>query len=198
MKRYLDIVITLLITPLLLVYWLMSLVIDREPLFRAWSQGLSLLPGKLGSYIRKNFFYFVMDNCHRNCVIGFGVLFSHPDTDIASGVYIGPQSNVGKCSIGDNTLLGSGVHIVSGGRQHGIDDIDTPIQQQQGYYQKVDVGEDCWIGNGAIVMADVGRKAVVAAGSVVVNDVPPCAIVAGNPAAVIKYRKGSKPPLAGC
>ncbi|MDO4179039.1 MAG: CatB-related O-acetyltransferase [Phascolarctobacterium sp.] len=52
------------------------------------------------------------------------------------------------------------------------------------------VGDDVWIGHGAIIMSGVhiGQGAVVAAGSVVTKDVPPYAIVGGNPAKIIKYR----------
>src|SRR3712207_1627096 len=52
------------------------------------------------------------------------------------------------------------------------------------------VGNDVWIGYGAIVMSGVtiGDGAIVAAGSLVAADVPPYAIVAGNPARVVKSR----------
>jgi acetyltransferase-like isoleucine patch superfamily enzyme len=52
------------------------------------------------------------------------------------------------------------------------------------------VGNDCWIGNGAILLQGVtiGDGAVIGAGSVVTKDVPPYAIAVGNPARVVKYR----------
>ena len=52
------------------------------------------------------------------------------------------------------------------------------------------IGDDVWIGYGAIIMSgvDIGQGAVIAAGSVVTKDVPPYAIVGGAPANVIKYR----------
>jgi acetyltransferase-like isoleucine patch superfamily enzyme len=122
-------------------------------------------------------------------VISFLVLLSQQDTEIASGVYIGPQSNIGKCRIGKNTLLGSGVHIMSGKNQHNIGDLDSPIKDQGGTFEKISIGQDCWVGNGALIMANIGDKCVVGAGSVVVNDVPAYSIVGGNPAKIIKKRK---------
>jgi acetyltransferase-like isoleucine patch superfamily enzyme len=52
------------------------------------------------------------------------------------------------------------------------------------------IGNDVWIGHGAIICAGVtlGDGAVVAAGAVVARDVPPYAVVAGNPAVIRKFR----------
>jgi virginiamycin A acetyltransferase len=161
---------------------------QKKTTFTALSQFFSLFPGRLGSYFRNALYSLIMKNCSNNGVIYFGSLFSDPDTEIYDNVYIGPQCNIGKSVIGKNTLIASGVHILSGKNQHNFDDIDTPIQQQGGHYEKITIGEDCWIGNTAVIMASVGNKAIVAAGSVVVNEVPDYAIVAGNPAKVIKMR----------
>ena len=116
------------------------------------------------------------------------MLFSQQSTEIEQGVYIGPQCNIGLCRIEKNVLLGSGVHLLSGKRQHNFSDPDVPVQQQGGAFSKISVGEDSWIGNGAIVMANVGRKCVVGAGSVVTNPVEDLTIVAGNPAVVVGKR----------
>ncbi|MFA6133500.1 MAG: CatB-related O-acetyltransferase [Phycisphaerae bacterium] len=60
----------------------------------------------------------------------------------------------------------------------------------RGDKHKIVVGNDVWIGHGAIVLtpAQIGRGAIVAAGSVVTKDVPPYSIVGGVPARVIKMR----------
>ena len=52
------------------------------------------------------------------------------------------------------------------------------------------VGNDVWIGHGAIILGGVkvGNGSIIAAGAVVTHDVPDCVIVAGNPARVIKSR----------
>ncbi len=46
------------------------------------------------------------------------------------------------------------------------------------------IGDDAWIGAGAIVLPGVriGAMGVVGAGAVVTRDVPPSTVVAGNPA----------------
>jgi acetyltransferase-like isoleucine patch superfamily enzyme len=52
------------------------------------------------------------------------------------------------------------------------------------------VGNDVWIGNGAMILPGIriGDGAIVGAGSVVTKDVPPYAIVGGSPAGLIRYR----------
>jgi virginiamycin A acetyltransferase len=52
------------------------------------------------------------------------------------------------------------------------------------------VGNDVWIGNGALVMPGVtiGDGAIVAARSVVASHVPAYAVVAGNPARIVRMR----------
>tara|TARA_B100000809_G_scaffold239323_1_gene260783 strand:- start:9 stop:596 length:588 start_codon:yes stop_codon:yes gene_type:complete len=187
-KFFVRSVFTLCALPFAILFFL-SPVGQKKITFIALSQLVSLFPGRLGSYFRNALYSLVMKNCSNNGVIYFGTLFSDPDTEIHDDVYIGPQCNIGKSIIGKNTLIASGVHILSGKNQHNFDDLNTPIQQQGGHYEKITIGEDCWIGNTAVIMANVGNKAVVAAGSVVVNDVPEYAIVAGNPAKIIKMRR---------
>ena len=55
----------------------------------------------------------------------------------------------------------------------------------------VSIGDDVWIGAGAVILPGVwiGRGAVVAAGAVVRQDVEEYAIVAGVPARVIGSRR---------
>ncbi|MFT2090385.1 acyltransferase [Paraglaciecola sp. 2405UD69-4] len=178
----------LLISPITLVYFVLTLVLNKDSVLTSFSQLLSLIPGKLGVYLRAGFYRFTFTHCHPNAVISFMVLFSQADTEIAEGVYLGPQCNIGRCSIGKNTLIGSAVNIMSGKGQHNFSDLDTPIKDQGGVFEKVSIGENCWLGNGAMIMANIGKGCVIGAGSVVINDIPDYAIVAGNPAKVIKGR----------
>jgi len=175
-KNAINLLALLVVLPLYILYRVLSLSNRRNSAFMGCSQLLSLFPGLLGNCLRRAFYFLAMERCPLDVQICFGVLFSHPDTEIGNNVYIGPQCNVGKCSIGDGTLLGSGVHVLSGKGQHNFSLLDVPIQQQGGTYTKVSIGKDAWLGNGSIVMANVGDKSIVGAGAVVISDLEPLSI----------------------
>jgi virginiamycin A acetyltransferase len=176
--------------PALLTYGVLNLIVsDKDSIISSFSQFFSLIPGRLGCYMRSVFYHFTLSNCSLEVLISFSALFFQQDTEIDSGVYIGPQCNIGRSRIGKDTLLGSGVHILSGKNQHFTEDLETPIKDQGGEFQKISIGENCWIGNCAVIMADVGNHCIIGAGSVVINEIPDYAIAVGNPARVVKFRK---------
>jgi acetyltransferase-like isoleucine patch superfamily enzyme len=188
LKQICFILAALLMAPITLLYFVCAVIFNKDAVLASFSQLLSLIPGKIGVYLRGGFYRFAFTQCSPDAVISFLVLFSQADTSIAKGAYIGAQCNIGRCSIGKNTLLGSGVHIMSGKGQHNFNDPTTPIKDQGGVFEKISIGENCWLGNGAMVMANIGDGCVVGAGSVVIHDMPANSIVGGNPAKVIKSR----------
>jgi len=188
LKRCIQILALILTVPAYAVYRALALISDPDAVFQSFSQLFSLIPGTSGKYLRAAFYRLACPGTSQNISIGFLTILSHRDTTLEAGVYIGPQCNIGKCRIGANTLIGSGVHIVSGKRQHEYSDPDRPIQEQGGRFEKIVIGEDCWLGNQALVMADIGAHGIVAAGSVVNRATGPYDIVAGNPARVVGSR----------
>jgi serine acetyltransferase len=54
----------------------------------------------------------------------------------------------------------------------------------------VEIGNDCWIGHGTIILPGVkiGDGAVVGAGAVVTREVEPYAVAAGVPAQFLRWR----------
>ncbi|WP_395344604.1 acyltransferase [Ningiella sp. W23] len=186
-KKVVYFISLIIVLPAILTFFLLR-IFDEDGALSAHSQFLSVLPGKIGCYLRSAFYSIALARFDSTVVLSFATLLSHMDTDIEQGVYIGPQSNIGKCKIGKDTLIGSGVHILSGKQQHNFEDLTKPIREQGGVFEKIQIGTNCWIGNNAVVMSNVGENSIIAAGSVVVNEVPAQSIVAGNPAKVIKTR----------
>jgi len=181
-------VVLLIYLPFHLPYVVLGILFGFDAIFRSYSQTLSLIPCVIGNKLRGAFYYLTLEQCSREVTIEFGTFFVWRDCQIGRNVYIGASSIISYADIHDDTLIGSHVNILSGKQQHIFTDINTPIRLQGRMRSKITIGEDCWLGNGAIVMADVGKKSIVAAGSVVVKEAEPFSIVGGNPARLIRMR----------
>ena len=96
-------------------------------------------------------------------------------------------NGTGGVDIGDDTLVGPGVRIIS--YQHRFAPGAT-IRSQPAEVLPIRIGRDVWLGANCVILAGVtiGDGAVVAAGAVVREDVPPGAVVAGVPAKMKKMR----------
>lgn len=92
--------------------------------------------------------------------------------------------------IGSNTMLASDVYI-SDSDWHGIYDRTT----EAGQAAPIRIGENVWIGFGAIVGKGVtiGQNSIIGAGSVVTRDIPENVIAAGNPCRVVRQLDGAQP-----
>ncbi len=115
----------------------------------------------------------------------------HKDVTLGNRVQFGENCLI-QCDIefGSSILIANNVAFV-GKDDHLTNIVGTSIWDSgRGDTKKTYIGNDVWIGHGAIIVAGVriGDGAIVAAGSVVVKDVEPCTIVGGNPAKFIKER----------
>jgi virginiamycin A acetyltransferase len=190
MKSIIDALSFVFVAPLCILQSLVRLLMPARAVqsFEILSQFMSLIPDVPGVSLRRAFYRLLLDRCASTVSIGFGTTFSMPGSRLGDSVYLGSRCSIGLADIGADVLVGSGVHILSGKRQHHFDDVNRPIRLQGGERTMVHLGADVWVGNGAIIMADVAAHSIVAAGSVVVDPIPEWSIAAGNPARVIRSR----------
>lgn len=141
----------------------------------------------------------------KNVRVGIGVhigpgtrLWGSSELTVGDRVYFGKRCTIeADGRIGSGCLIANDVGIV-GSRDHDMRQVGRYIREARwlgdpGAFDlrtKIDIGEDVWIGYGAVVLAPViiGRGAVVGAGAVVVDDVSPYSIVVGNPARHVAFR----------
>jgi len=159
-----------------------------DGVFALGSELMSLIPGAPGVYIRRAYYRTVLEKAGTGFVVGFGTVLAQRGIELGNDCYLGTHCNIGLSVIGDDVLLGSGVHVISGTRVHHFERTDVPIREQGGELLKVVIGRDVWAGNGALIMADVGDGAVVGAGAVVTRAVEPFKVAVGNPAKAVKTR----------
>lgn len=188
-KSILRNIAILLVSPLIISHRLLSLLRSPNLSLESHSQLLSLLPGQTGNFLRVAFYRYTLDHCDPTATICFGVLFSKTDATIEQNVYIGPRCMIGMATIKKDSLIGPHVQIPSGPHTHGINRCDTPIRKQMGTLRRVTIGEDCWIGAGAIILNDVESKCVVGANSVVTKKTKSMTVVAGNPCKLLSNRE---------
>lgn len=86
--------------------------------------------------------------------------------------------------IGNRVMFGPNVHIYA--TTHPLDAVERATGKE--FSAAVTIGDDCWIGGGAIILAGVtiGKGSVIGAGSLVNKDIPEGVVAAGNPCRVIK------------
>ncbi len=106
---------------------------------------------------------------------------------LGSGVYINSNLSLvddGEIFVGDKVMIGPNVIIATAG--HPID----PELRARGlqFNRDVRIGENAWIGAGAIVLpgVQIGKNSVIGAGSVVTRDIPDNVVAVGNPCRVLR------------
>jgi serine acetyltransferase len=125
----------------------------------------------------------------RNCIViakcGHIVLMDRVDVGF-NCVF----ASAGGITIGASTIIAGNCFF--GGGRYNHDRLELPIMDQGVYTQgETVIGENSWIGAGAIVLDGVklGKGVIVGAGAVVVKDAPDYAVLAGSPARILRIRE---------
>ena len=165
------------------------------------------IPSKLISQIKRLRDVYLVKVKWRKYSLGSGfhagrrvVLWAPNELKIGNDCYIGRYSQI-ECDadIGHSVIMANMVAFV-GRYDHHFRHVGTPTRLSRqirdpdydwkGADIKVTVGDDVWIGFGAIILSGVtiGEGSVIAAGSVVTKDVEAYTVVGGNPAQKICER----------
>ena len=119
------------------------------------------------------------------------------------GVHLGRRVNIGAAcrlfsdggiKVGADTMLAANCYV-GGGSYDPDEPLDRPLSQRRVSGHPVEIGEDCWLGAGVVVLGGVtiGCGSVIGAGSVVTRDIPPYSIAVGVPAKVTRRRRWAPP-----
>ncbi len=126
--------------------------------------------------------------------------------DYGNNIYFGNNCEVNmnciflddnEIRIGKNALIAPGVQIYTAFHPTRAADRFGPLQPDGSFAfcktrtAPVTIGDNVWIGGGAIILPGVtiGDDVVIGAGSVVTHDIPGGTIAAGNPCRVIRENK---------
>lgn len=116
-----------------------------------------------------------------------------PQIIIGNNCSIGYQSHITAINnivIGNNVLIGPRVLITDNAHGRSTQEALQIAPSKRELYSngRVSIGDNVWIGEGAMIMPNVqiGEGAIIACNSVVTTNIPAYSIAAGSPAKVIK------------
>lgn len=125
---------------------------------------------------------------------------------IQPGLRMEVYTDNGSIDIGNNTSIGQNLHIISASKliigknttvsgnvfitnlEHDYKEIDLHILDQKSIIKETFIGENCFIGYGAVIQAGtvLGKQCIVGSNSVVKGEFPDYCVIAGVPARIIK------------
>jgi acetyltransferase-like isoleucine patch superfamily enzyme len=152
------------------------------------------IPGNFGVSLRSKFVASCFAYVGKNVVMWPGIRIKHPyKLSVGDNVQLGHDNHYqswGSIDIGDDTLLGPGVKIWT--MNHGVEDIEKKIKDQEYFSAKVNIGSDCWICSNVFITPGVTlpEGCVVLPNSVVrIGKFKPYSVIEGSPAKHMGSRK---------
>ena len=131
----------------------------------------------------------VFAECGENCYIElpFRANWGGHHVHFGNGVYANFNLTVvddGHIYVGDKVMFGPNVTIATA--NHPIDPKLRELGLQ--YNKDIHIGENTWIGAGAVIVPGVhiGKNVVIGAGSVVTKDIPDNVVAVGNPCRILR------------
>ena len=96
---------------------------------------------------------------------------------------------MGPVLIGNNVLIAPNAQLYTATHDMAF----MARRSWQVYGKAITIGDDVWIGGGAIICpgVTVGARSIIGAGAVVTRDVPEDVLVVGNPARIVRSLKAN-------
>ena len=112
-----------------------------------------------------------------------GTIRIHDDVVISQNVQI---TSAGNLEIGKRSLVLANVFITN--IDHDYSEIGKHVVKQKIFVKETKIGENCFIGIGAAIMAGtiLGKQCIVGANSVVRGHFPDYCVIVGSPAKIVK------------
>lgn len=183
-KRLLFLIGFIITLPLILITRVEGLITaDKgERIYSFCKELLACIPTFMGQYIRIAFYKCVCKHIDFDVSMLLGSMIAHRETVVRKNSVIGAYSIIGYADIGKNAIIGARVSVISGKYQHGRPGERSEGQNIVEEYSTIKIGNNSWIGEGAVIMAKVGDNCTIAAGSVLMKDAPDDSTFMGNPA----------------
>lgn len=137
----------------------------------------------------------VFAECGENCYIELPLRanWGGRHLHLGSGIYINTGFTLvddGHIYVGDKVMFGPNVIITTANHP------EDPELRAKGlqYNKDVRIGENAWIGAGAIILPGVhiGKNTIIGAGSVVTHDIPDNVVAVGNPCHILRAVSGDR------
>ncbi len=183
-KRLLFVVCLIPTLPFILITWLEAAILGKysERIYTFCKEIMATVPTIFGSYIRLAYYKSVCTHVGFDVNMLWGSMLAHRDTIVRRGTIIGCYSIIGFADIGEDTIFGARVSLVSGKYQHGRPGERKDNDEVDEQYTRIKVGAKSWIGEGAVILSNIGNNCTIAAGSVLLKDAPDDTTFMGNPA----------------
>ena len=150
-----------------------------KPVYTFFAQSFALGPGMPGSYLRAAYYKMTLSESSLDVTLSLGTYFVQPDSVLKEGCFnrrvLRDRSCFHRRSLADRIARADPERPPAACTQ-------CRRHLERLAYDRITVGSDCWIGDGAVVMADLGEGVTVGAGSVVTKPVLSGTVVVGNPA----------------
>lgn len=131
----------------------------------------------------------IFAECGEGCYIELPFRANWGGKNVHFGNYVYANFNLtivddGEVFVGDRVMFGPNVTIATANHP-----VEPTLREKALQYNKtVYIGENVWIGAGAVIVPGVtiGKNSVIGAGSVVVKDIPDNVVAVGNPCRVLR------------